>query len=382
MQKGLLRAEDVDTTGLELVTVEEGSKRVYLAPEMHSPLHNRRSGNRKSRASSGSHSSASSLSYTTSSDGKDCGTYERNADDASITKSAAGGESTGATHFSTATITTSEEAGSISSRYFTVTSPAPYAVFVLLAAMIVMIFVDVIPISTLVCISSIVIVVFVVVGNQWMDKALWVERVPEEESSMLPSHKSPLHASAKEGSSAADHNNSNNSNNSNTNITNNSDIDAVSSPPRTAEDKQRNLNEFFEGLFNSIDYSLLLIFLGTFIIVENLASTGIPKYMWSNIVGNKPFKTISSVFGISLFVVVASQCLGNVAVIQVGTRFNVYYPPEFSSIYLSQVFSNTLLLCILSVRTTPNFSLPSPMCTTWTMTPREWRGPFYPLLLQ
>ena len=41
-----------------------------------------------------------------------------------------------------------------------------------------------------------------------------------------------------------------------------------------------NLNEFFEELFQSIDYSLLLIFLGTFIVVENMSSTGIPKFLW------------------------------------------------------------------------------------------------------
>lgn len=50
--------------------------------------------------------------------------------------------------------------------------------------------------------------------------------------------------------------------------------------PMTREDKIDKLNEFFDALFMSIDYSLLLIFLGTFIVVENMASTGIPRYIW------------------------------------------------------------------------------------------------------
>lgn len=50
--------------------------------------------------------------------------------------------------------------------------------------------------------------------------------------------------------------------------------------PLTAEEKIDNLNDFFEELFNSLDYSLLFIFLGTFIVVANLDSTGIPKFTW------------------------------------------------------------------------------------------------------
>lgn len=48
-----------------------------------------------------------------------------------------------------------------------VSSPFPYMVLILLAAMIVMIFVDVMPISALICVSSMCIVVTVVLGNHW-----------------------------------------------------------------------------------------------------------------------------------------------------------------------------------------------------------------------
>ncbi len=52
--------------------------------------------------------------------------------------------------------------------------------------------------------------------------------------------------------------------------------------------------------------------------VANLDSTGIPKFLWDKIVGDIPFKTVGSVLGISCFVLVASQLLGNVAVVQMA----------------------------------------------------------------
>ena len=48
----------------------------------------------------------------------------------------------------------------------------------------------------------------------------------------------------------------------------------------TYEDRLDSINEFLDSLFNSIDYSLLLIFLGLFVVVANLESTGIPKKLW------------------------------------------------------------------------------------------------------
>jgi Na+/H+ antiporter NhaD/arsenite permease-like protein len=47
-------------------------------------------------------------------------------------------------------------------------------------------------------------------------------------------------------------------------------------------------------------------------------STGIPKSIWNSIVGEAPFKTITSVVGVSLFVLIVSQMLGNVAVVQLA----------------------------------------------------------------
>jgi len=53
-------------------------------------------------------------------------------------------------------------------------------------------------------------------------------------------------------------------------------------------------------------------------VVANLESTGIPEKIWRSIVGSSPFTSMGSVFGISLFVLFASQGIGNVAVIQMA----------------------------------------------------------------
>ena len=148
-----------------------------------------------------------------------------------------------------------------------VSSPFPYIVLILTAIMIALIFVDLISIAGLICIFAVVMVVITVVGNHWQGKVIW------------------------------------------------QDEEADASVPLTAEEKAANTNEFFEELFQSIDYSLLLIFLGLFIVVEHLSSTGIPKTIWDSIVGDRPFDTFGSVFRISLFILVASQFLGNVPVI-------------------------------------------------------------------
>lgn len=149
-----------------------------------------------------------------------------------------------------------------------VVSPFPYAMLILMGAMIVLIFVEIMSISGLVCVTAVVMVVVLVLGNHWRGLPIL-------------------------------------------------GTDGVQAP-LTAEEKIANSNEFFEELFESIDYSLLMIFLGTFVVVENVDSTGLPKMVWDKIVGQTPFNTIGSVIGISLFVLITSQLLGNVAVIQLA----------------------------------------------------------------
>ena len=52
--------------------------------------------------------------------------------------------------------------------------------------------------------------------------------------------------------------------------------------------------------------------------VANVDSTGFPRQFWSAIVGRVPFKTAGSIAGISAFILLASQLLGNVAVVQLA----------------------------------------------------------------
>lgn len=189
-----------------------------------------------------------------------------------------------------------------------VTSPFPYVVLVLLGLMVVMIFIDVMPISGLICVFAILMVVVVVMGNHWRNRQIWVEE--EEEPEEVPvgaggagaaglqqsPGKAEVSYTAVEGGLGH----------------------AEDLGPLTREDKLDNLNHFFEALFNSIDYSLLIIFLGLFIVVANVDSTGIPAQIWSKIVGKNPFSTAASITGISVFVLITSQFLGNVAVIQLA----------------------------------------------------------------
>jgi Na+/H+ antiporter NhaD/arsenite permease-like protein len=86
----------------------------------------------------------------------------------------------------------------------------------------------------------------------------------------------------------------------------------------SAEDRMDSVNEFLDSLFNSIDYSLLIIFTGLFVVVANIDATGLPRLFWKQIVGNRPFQTFNSIMGISAFVLIASQTIGNVPVVQIA----------------------------------------------------------------
>lgn len=244
-----------------------------------------------------------------------------------------------------------------------ITSPIPYIILVLLLAMIVMIFVDVMNISLLICITAIVMVLTVVLGNHWRNSIIWDEATPAPTTTINPmstaSNKPKVkehRRSASASSLASKYSKASSGEDEEEGFHHRSDIEMTSSKvvdsaerkhnddedkqqlqgamieasgagskgeedelgPMTKEDRIDNLNEFFEAMFNSIDYSLLIIFLGLFIVVESVAETGYPKLIWSKIAGKTPFKTITSIAGISCFVLIASQLLGNVAVVQLA----------------------------------------------------------------
>lgn len=192
---------------------------------------------------------------------------------------------------------------------FTVVSPFPYAVLILLGIMIIFIFVNVIPIAGLIAIFAVLMIVTVVMGNHIRHQPTWVEE-PQLSTCTSEPNLDP-NDSLKDVFSEA--------------------VLAVekerqeqhaklleSMGPPTREDEVDSLNRFFEDLYASIDYNLLLIFLGLFVVIANLSNTGIPKHMWDGMVGPAPFKTFESVFSISNFVLFASQFVGNVPIIQLA----------------------------------------------------------------
>mmetsp|Transcript_26293 Transcript_26293/g.44365 ORF Transcript_26293/g.44365 Transcript_26293/m.44365 type:complete len:614 (+) Transcript_26293:352-2193(+) len=181
--------------------------------------------------------------------------------------------------------------------------PFPYAMLLMMGIMIALIFVDLISISGLVCITACVMVVTLVLGNHYRGINIWGTMPSSNNNLVLDGSyptRYPPHVQSTSSSENKDH--------------------PFTPPVGSGVESQavniESMNQFFEELFNSIDYNLLLIFLGLFVVVENLGSTGIPKSIWNKIVGRAPFDTITSVSGISLFVLVASQFLGNVAVCQ------------------------------------------------------------------
>lgn len=169
-----------------------------------------------------------------------------------------------------------EKQGIVSKVVRVIITPFPYAMLLLMAVMIALIFVDVMSISGLICLTAVVMVVILVLGNHWQGQPIW-------------------------------------------GIANDGANGDYSTPHKmTTDEKIANTNSFFEELFESIDYNLLIIFLGLFVVVENIDSTGLPRNTWNKIVGKAPFDNITSVVGISLFVLATSQFLGNVAVIQLA----------------------------------------------------------------
>ena len=182
-----------------------------------------------------------------------------------------------------------------------VKSPFPYAVIGLLVAMIIMIFIDVMPIAGLICLFAMIMVVTVVLGNHCRNRHIWVEKHGHKSNSYSQEQQQSVIANttgvvSMVPSRRNSRTNSIDSKSDGVNATGPLNINTTYAPsavdigdhdseegslgPMTKEDRMDNLNEFFEALFNAIDYSILIIFLGLFIVVENMSSTGLPKIVW------------------------------------------------------------------------------------------------------
>eukprot|EP01038_Epipyxis_sp_PR26KG_P008739 gene8739-11809_t len=86
------------------------------------------------------------------------------------------------------------------------------------------------------------------------------------------------------------------------------------------KNKIKNITDFIEDIFvNRIDYNLIIIFVGLFIVSGSFIRTGIPALIWSNIASlNKKkgaFQSVESIIMISIYVIILSQLIGNVPVI-------------------------------------------------------------------
>jgi len=152
-----------------------------------------------------------------------------------------------------------------------VRGPFPYGIVIGVGLMIVCIFAEVLSIAGIVCSFAVLLTVVTVFCNYWRGSQTVIDQEDGPQQKQL-----------------------------------------------THDQRVENLSFFFEELFASIDMNILLIFIGLFVVIENLNTTGMPKQMWSAIVGDQAFRTVGSVLGISMFVLVASQFVGNVPIIQLA----------------------------------------------------------------
>jgi Na+/H+ antiporter NhaD/arsenite permease-like protein len=89
--------------------------------------------------------------------------------------------------------------------------------------------------------------------------------------------------------------------------------------PRTrassAEKRIQDISRYIEDLFNSIDYNIICIFIGLFVVAGSFLQTGIPSSLWKSLTGNLSPSSLTYMVVLCIFVTVASQLIGNVPVV-------------------------------------------------------------------
>lgn len=112
-------------------------------------------------------------------------------------------------------------------------------------------------------------------------------------------------------------NNSGNENNENENESSNEDSNPLLTPkqPTPAQARELIISHALDPLYLELDYNLLIIFIGLFIVSGAFLKTGLPKEIWSLCAGSKPFQTASSIIVLSIYTIIASQLVGNVPVV-------------------------------------------------------------------
>jgi hypothetical protein len=85
--------------------------------------------------------------------------------------------------------------------------------------------------------------------------------------------------------------------------------------PYTNEERVAGIAAYTEELFLDLDYNILIIFTGLFVVSGSFVHTGIPSVIWKSVAGGRPFQSASSLVLISIYVALSSQLVGNVAVV-------------------------------------------------------------------
>lgn len=87
--------------------------------------------------------------------------------------------------------------------------------------------------------------------------------------------------------------------------------------PRGLDEKARidGINKYTELLFAEIDYNLIFIFIGLFIVSGAFVDTLYPKYLWTLVAGTSAFSSTKSTILISIYTIIASQLVGNVSLV-------------------------------------------------------------------
>jgi Na+/H+ antiporter NhaD/arsenite permease-like protein len=80
-------------------------------------------------------------------------------------------------------------------------------------------------------------------------------------------------------------------------------------------EKIKQITAIVEEFFHEVDYNLLIIFMGLFVVSGTFLETLIPKSIWEALAGSSPFQTSSSIIVLSIYIIVTSQLVGNVPVV-------------------------------------------------------------------
>lgn len=83
----------------------------------------------------------------------------------------------------------------------------------------------------------------------------------------------------------------------------------------TVSDRLNKINQTIEDLFLNLDYNLLFIFVGIFIVSGSFIMTNIPKKIYEMLSLKNAFHQTSSLLILSAYVILASQLVGNVPVV-------------------------------------------------------------------